>query len=236
MGNQGKRYQKAVESLERNKVYTLVEAVDLVKKAATAKFNETVELVVNLGVDVKKADQQVRGTVSLPHGTGKTVRIIVFAEGDQAREAQDAGADLVGSDDLVDKINKGFLDFDLAIATPDMMRHVGKLGKVLGPRGLMPNPKTGTVTNDVEKAVQEFKAGRIEYRTDKAGGIHVPVGKAQFADDQLIQNIRTVMDALIRAKPITAKGTYIKSVYLTSTMGPGVKLDTNDLRSMSKAA
>ncbi|MEW6234110.1 MAG: 50S ribosomal protein L1 [Candidatus Omnitrophota bacterium] len=232
----GKRYVKALENVERGKLYTLAEAVELVKKNATAKFDETVELIANLGIDPKKADQQVRGTVSLPHGTGKSVRVVVFAEGDQAAEAMKAGADRVGSEDLAKAIMEGFTDFDVAIAAPDMMRHVGKLGKILGPRGLMPNPKTGTVTNDIAKAVNEFKAGKIEYRADKAGGIHVPVGKASFTPSNLIDNIRTVIQALLRAKPTAAKGTYMKSVYLASTMGPGVRIDASDLREISRAA
>jgi len=236
MPNTGKRYRKAVEGLERQKSYTLIEAVGWVKKSATAKFDETIELIANLGIDTKKADQQVRGTVSLPYGTGRSVRVLVFAEGDGAAEAVAAGADFVGSEDMVKKINEGFVDFDVAIATPDMMRHVGKLGKVLGPRGLMPNPKTGTVTNEVGKTVKEFKSGKIEYRADKASGIHVPVGKASFTQEQLLNNIRTVIAALMRAKPTTAKGTYMKSLYLSSTMGPGVKVDTTDLREITKAA
>lgn len=236
MTKHGKRYNKAIESLEKNKAYDLMEAIKLVKANANAKFDETIELIANLGVDPKKADQQVRGTVSLPNGTGKTVRVAVFAEGEKATEAKNAGADVIGSEDLVERIQKGFLDFDVVIADPSMMRHVGKLGKVLGPRGLMPNPKTGTVTADIAKAVEEFKAGKIEYRTDKAGGIHVPVGKASFNENQLLGNIQTVINALNRAKPTTAKGTYLKSVYLTSTMGPGIKIDTNSLREVARAA
>lgn len=232
----GKRYVQALEKVDRTKQYLLNEAIALIKENANAKFDETVELTANLGVDVKKPDQQVRGTVSLPHGTGKSVRVVVFAEGDLAKEAEEAGADRVGSEDLAKEIQNGFLDFEVAIAAPDMMRHVGRLGKVLGPRGLMPNPKTGTVTNEVGKAVQEFKAGKIEYRTDKAGGIHVPVGKASFDVSALRDNIKIVIQALLRAKPTAAKGTYIKSVYLSSTMGPGIRIDTNDLRDISRAA
>jgi len=236
MPKHGKRYNKIVEEFDRTIAYTMKDAVNMIKKAANAKFDESIEFIVNLGVDPKKADQQVRGTVSLPHGTGKTVRIVVFAEGDLAKEAQEAGADLVGSDDLAKKIQEGFLDFDLAIAAPDMMKYVGRLGKVLGPRGMMPNPKTGTVTNEVGQAVKDFKAGRIEYRADKAGGVHVPVGKASFTEEQLCDHLRTVINALLRAKPTSAKGTYMKAVYLSSTMGPGIKVDTSDLRDFARAA
>ncbi|HOJ62461.1 MAG TPA: 50S ribosomal protein L1 [bacterium] len=231
----GKRYQKIVDGLTREPV-SLEEAVKMIKSIATAKFDETVELIANLGIDPKKADQQVRGTVSLPNGTGKSVRVAVFAEGEQATAAKEAGAEVVGSDDLVQKITEGFLDFDVVIAAPDMMRHVGKLGKILGPRGLMPNPKTGTVTNEIAKTVKEFKAGKIEFRADKAGGIHVPVGKASFTDYQLLGNIQTVIAALLRAKPATAKGTYMKSVYLSTTMGPSIRLDPNSLRDVARAA
>ncbi len=236
MSKKGKRYRSLVEELDRQGTYPLREALELVKGKATAKFDETIELIANLGIDPKKADQQVRGTVSLPHGTGKTVRVLVFAEGEAANEAKEAGADHVGSEDLAKQISDGFLDFDVAIATPDMMRHVGKLGRILGPRGLMPNPKTGTVTTDVGKTVEEFKAGKIEYRADKSGGIHVPVGKASFSPDQLAANIKTVMSALIRAKPTAAKGTYLKSIYVTSTMGPSIRLDSTELRDVSRAA
>ncbi len=236
MTQKGKRYKQVFETVDRQKAYSLDEAVSLVKKTATAKFDETIELSANLGIDPKKADQQVRGTVSMPHGTGKTVRVLVFAEGELATEAQEAGADHVGSEDMVEKINQGFLDFDIAIAAPDMMRHVGKLGKVLGPRGLMPNPKTGTVTKEIGKAVEEFKAGRIEYRADKSGGVHVPVGKASFNETQLLENIRTIIDTLIKAKPTAAKGTYLKSIYLSSTMGAGIKIDTTTLRATAQAA
>jgi len=199
--------------------------VDLVKELASAKFDETVELAVRLGVDPRKADQIVRGTLSLPEGTGRTNRVAVFAAGDAAAEARDAGADEVGADDLVAKINGGFLDFDVAIATPDLMGQVGSLGRVLGPRGLMPNPKTGTVTTDVGKAVTEFKGGRVEYRTDKVGNIHLGVGKASFKRDQLVNNIRAVVDELQRAKPAAAKGRYFQSITVSTTMGPGVHID-----------
>lgn len=236
MPKQGKRYQKTVEGWNTAQAYNLDEAIRRVKQSATAKFDETVELVVNLGIDPKKADQQVRGTVSLPNGTGKTVRVAVFAEGDLAAAAKEAGADVVGSEDLAQRVLEGFTDFDVAIAAPDMMKHVGKLGKVLGPRGLMPNPKTGTVTKDIAKAVDEFKAGKIEYRADKAGGIHVPVGKASFTEVQLLGNLQVVIQALMRAKPTTAKGTYLKNMYLTSTMGPSVKVDITTLRDFARAA
>ncbi|MBI1388737.1 MAG: 50S ribosomal protein L1 [bacterium] len=236
MASHGKRYRNLTENFVRQETHPIQEAIEMVKKRANAKFDETIEFVANLGIDVKKADQQVRGTVSLPHGTGRTVRVLVFAEGDQATQAKEAGADFVGSDDLAKEIQGGFTDFDVAIATPDMMRVVGRLGKVLGPRGLMPNPKTGTVTNEIEKAVQEFKAGRIEYRADKAGSVHVPVGKASFSPDKLLDNIRTIITQLQRVKPSAAKGTYFKSVFISSTMGPSVKLDPNDLRELSRAA
>lgn len=227
-----KRYRKIAENIQRTQTYALMDAVEMVKRNGQAKFDETVELIANLGIDVKKADQQVRGTVSLPHGTGKTARVIVFAEGDLAKVAEEAGADRVGSEDLAAEIQKGWLEFDVAIATPDMMRHVGKLGRVLGPRGLMPNPKTGTVTQDIAKAVSEFKAGKIEYRADKEGGIHVPVGKASFDVNNLSDNIRTVLDALQKAKPTAAKGTYFKSLFLCSTMSPSVRLDASQVRDM----
>ncbi|MBD3267456.1 50S ribosomal protein L1, partial [bacterium] len=213
MPKHGKRYNNIAEQFDRAIPYTVRDAVNMIKKAATAKFDETIEITANLGIDPKKADQQVRGTVSLPHGTGKKVRVVVFAEGDLAQEAEEAGADVVGSEDLAKRIQDGFLDFEVAIAAPDMMKHVGRLGKVLGPRGLMPNPKTGTVTKDIGQAVKDFKAGRIEYRADKVGGVHVPVGKASFSEDQLLDNIRTIVSTLYRAKPTSAKGTYMKSVY-----------------------
>jgi large subunit ribosomal protein L1 len=202
----------------------------LVKSLATAKFDETVELATRLGVDPRRADQIVRGTVTLPAGTGKTVRVAVFAAGEAATEAREAGADIVGADDLVARVQEGFLDFDLAIATPDLMGQVGRLGRVLGPRGLMPNPKVGTVTTDVGRAVAEFKGGRVEYRTDKVGNVHVPIGKASFTREQLLDNMRAVLDELQRAKPAATKGKYVKSVTLSSTMGPGVKIDPGRLR------
>lgn len=236
MPTHGKRYEKAVEGWDGAKAYNLDEAIKRVKQTAKAKFDETVELIVNLGIDPKKADQQVRGTVSLPNGSGKTVRVAVFAEGDLAAAAKAAGADFIGSEDLTQKILEGFTDFDVAIAAPDMMKHVGKLGKVLGPRGLMPNPKTGTVTKEIAKAVEEFKAGKIEYRADKAGGVHVPVGKSSFTEIQLLGNLQVVIQAIQRAKPTTAKGTYMKNMFLCSTMGPSVRVDVNTLRDFSRAA
>jgi large subunit ribosomal protein L1 len=231
-----KRYKTTSEKIDPAQEYSLADAVRLVKENATAKFDETVELSANLGVDPRKNDQQVRGTVSLPKGTGKTLRMVVFAQGDDAAAAEAAGADLVGAEDLVEKIQGGFMDFDIALATPDMMKFVGRLGKVLGPRGLMPNPKTGTVTREIEKAVTEFKGGKIEYRADKAGGVHCLVGKASFSEEDLMVNIRTVIGALLRARPAAAKGTYIKSMYLSSTMGPGIKLNTAEAAAASREA
>jgi large subunit ribosomal protein L1 len=223
----GKKYEDALKRFDREAVYSPVEAVELVKSMAPAKFDETVELAVRLGVDPRRADQIVRGTVPLPAGTGKTVRVAVFAAGPAAEEARQAGADVVGADDLVERVTGGFMDFDLAIATPDLMGQVGKLGRVLGPRGLMPNPKTGTVTTDVGRAVTEFKGGRVEYRTDKFGNVHVPVGKVSFDRKALLDNVRAVIDELQRAKPAASKGKYVRSVTVSSTMGPGVKIDTN---------
>ena len=225
MPQHGKKYKESLSKVDRETLYGIAEAVDLVKSLASAKFDETVELAVRLGVDPRKADQIVRGTLSLPEGTGRTNRVAVFAAGDAAAEARAAGADVVGADDLVAQINGGFLDFDVAIATPDLMGQVGSLGRVLGPRGLMPNPKTGTVTTDVGKAVTEFKGGRVEYRTDKVGNVHIRVGKASFERDRLVTNIRAVIDELQRAKPATAKGRYFLSATVSSTMGPGVHID-----------
>jgi large subunit ribosomal protein L1 len=225
MTQHGKKYKESLSKVDRLTLYGVGESVDLVKSLASAKFDETVELAVRLGVDPRKADQIVRGTLSLPEGTGRTVRVAVFAAGESAADARAAGADVVGADDLVAKINGGFLDFDVAVATPDLMGQVGTLGRVLGPRGLMPNPKTGTVTNDVGKAVTEFKGGRVEYRTDKVGNIHIRVGKASFTREQLIANIRAVLEELQRAKPAAAKGRYFRTVTLSTTMGPGVHID-----------
>ena len=232
----GKKYVDASRRYERERLHTPTEAVDLVKSLAPASFDETVELSVRLGVDPRKADQIVRGTVSLPAGTGKAVRVAVFAAGDAAAQAREAGADVVGSDDLVERVQGGFLDFDIAIATPDQMAQVGKLGRVLGPRGLMPNPKTGTVTTDVAKAVTEFKGGRVEYRTDRYGNVHVPIGKVSFEAKALLDNFRAVVDELNRAKPASAKGRYVRSVSLSSTMGPGIKIDPNRLRAIDEEA
>jgi len=224
MPKHGKKFRAAYEKVEGGKTYQLVEAVKLVKEVAFAKFNESVDLDLRLGVDPRHADQQVRGTVSLPHGTGKSVRVAVFAKGEKASEAEKAGAEYVGAEDLVTKIAGGFTDFDAAIATPDMMGQVGRLGKVLGPRGLMPNPKTGTVTMDVARAVEEIKAGKVEFRVDKTGNVHVPVGKIQFTEEQLKENAETVIEALQRAKPAAAKGVYMRNITISSTMGPGVKI------------
>lgn len=225
---QGKRMSAATEKIDRLKDYELAEAVKILKENAKAKFDETVELSMNLGVDPRHADQMVRGVIDLPHGTGKPVRVGVFARGDKAEEAKAAGADVVGADDLAEQIQKGEIDFDRCIATPDMMAVVGKLGKVLGPRGLMPNPKLGTVTQDVTAAVQSAKGGQVEYRVEKAGLIHAGVGKASFDEKALVENIRTLVGAVNRAKPSGAKGTYIKRISVCSTMGPGVKLDVAD--------
>lgn len=230
MPERGKKYDDAMKRFDRQALHTPGEAVDLVKSLASAKFDETVELATRLGVDPRRADQIVRGTVALPSGTGKDVRVAVFAAGPAAEEARQAGADVVGADDLVERVQGGFLDFDLAIATPDLMGQVGKLGRVLGPRGLMPNPKTGTVTTDIGKAVTEFKGGRVEYRTDKFGNVHVPVGKVSFERKALLENVRAVVDELQRAKPAAAKGKYVRSVTLSSTMGPGVKVDPNRVK------
>ncbi len=217
--------REAANKLVEPKRYTIEEAVPLLKKTHTTKFDETVEVVMRLGVDPKHADQMVRGTVVLPHGLGKTKKVVVIAGGDKLKEAETAGADVVGGEELVEKIQKGWTDFDALIATPDMMRSVGKLGKVLGPRGLMPNPKTGTVTFEVSKAVQETKAGKVEYRVDKTAIIHTPVGKISFEAPKLIENARMLIDSVLKAKPTTAKGKYVKSLTLTSTMGPGIKID-----------
>ena len=222
----GKRYQEAVKLVEKSKLYDLGDAVAILKKSASAKFDETIEAHIRLGVDGRHADQQVRGAVVLPHGTGKTVKVLVFAKGDNIDKALAAGADYAGGDELVPKIqNEGWLDFDVVIATPDMMGVVGRLGRVLGPKGLMPNPKAGTVTMDVVKAIEDVKAGKIEYRLDKANIIHVPVGKASFSEADIADNFNALMNAVIKAKPAAAKGQYLKSVTITSTMGPGIKLN-----------
>ncbi|MGD9567316.1 MAG: 50S ribosomal protein L1 [Sedimentibacter sp.] len=227
MPKRGKKYQDSMKSIDKLKLYDLEEAVEALLPTATAKFDETIELHVKLGVDSRHADQQVRGAIVLPHGTGKVVRVLVFAKGEKAKEAIEAGADYAGEAELADKIQKeNWFDFDVVIATPDMMGVVGKLGRVLGPKGLMPNPKSGTVTFDVAKAIQEIKAGKVEYRLDKTNIIHVPVGKKSFGNEKLIDNIRTIMNAIVKAKPAAAKGKYIKSCVVASTMGPGLKLNT----------
>lgn len=230
MPKRGKKYQDSMKSIDKLKLYDLEEAVEAMLTTAKANFDETIELHVKLGVDSRHADQQVRGAIVLPHGTGKTVRVLVFAKGDKAKEAQEAGAEYVGENELADKIQKeNWFDFDVVIATPDMMGVVGRLGRVLGPKGLMPNPKSGTVTFDVAKAIQEIKAGKVEYRLDKTNIIHVPVGKKSFGTEKLIDNIRTIMQAVVKAKPAAAKGKYIRSCVVASTMGPGLKLNTSKL-------
>ena len=217
---------KATEALiDRAKPYSVEEAMDIVKKAPAAKFDETVDLSIRLGVDPKHADQMVRGAIVLPHGIGKTVRVAVFAKGEKEREAREAGADVVGAEDLVEKIQGGFMDFDSTIATPDLMGQVGRLGKVLGPRGLMPNPKLGTVTFDVARAVREIKAGKVEFRVDKAGNVHVPIGKKSFAQENLVANAMTLLEAIVKAKPAASKGVYLRSITLSTTMGPGIHVD-----------
>lgn len=227
---QGKKYKTAIALFNRDDQFTPAEAVELVKKTASAKFDESVDVAIRLGVDPRKADQTVRGTVALPAGTGKTLRIAVVAAGDAAAEARAAGADLVGADDLAAEIEKGNMDFDLMIATPDMMPLVGRLGRVLGPRGLMPNPKSGTVTQDVGRAVSEFKGGKVEYRTDRYGNVHVRIGKASFSAADLEANFRAIVDEIQRVKPASAKGKYLKKISLSTTMGPGIKVDTNRLK------
>ena len=229
MAKVGKKLAESLKLVDRAREYTLTEAIALVKKAKTAKFDETVDLAINLGVDPKKSDQMVRGTVQLPHGTGKTVRVLVFAKGEKELEATAAGADFVGADDLVEKIKGGWMEFDSAVATPDMMGTVGKIGKLLGPRGLMPNPKLGTVTFDVGKAVKEIKAGKVDFRVEKGGIIHVMVGKASFSEAALEENTRAVVGALMKAKPATSKGRYMKKFSVSSTMGPGIKVDLASL-------
>jgi large subunit ribosomal protein L1 len=225
----GKRSKKAREGVDRDAFYNVDKAVDLIKKGATAKFDETIEVALNLGVDPKQGDQNVRGIVQLPHGTGKTLRVAVFAKADKAKLAKDAGADIVGAEDLAEKVQAGQIEFDRVIAAPDMMAIVGRLGKVLGPRGLMPNPKLGTVTNDIAEAVKAAKGGQIEFRAEKAGLVHAGVGKASFSKEALIENLKAFVGAVVKAKPVGAKGSYIKKISLSSTMGPGVKLEISSL-------
>ena len=239
MANISKRYKKASDGLDRIKSYTVEEAVKLVKARATAKFDETIELSLNLGVDPRHADQMVRGVVSLPSGTGRSVRVAVFAQGEKAREAEEAGADVVGADDLAAKVQEGFTEFDVAIATPDMMGVVGRLGRILGPQGKMPSPKAGTITFDLAKAVSDIKSGKIEYRTDRSGIVHVAIGKKSFDERALIENYGAVLDEILRAKPAAAKGRYLRSITMASTMSPGVKIDparTRDLMEEVPAA
>ncbi len=236
MTKHGKRYRQALERVDRASLHTPAEAIELAMASAAARFDETVEVAVRLGVDPRKADQIVRGTLSLPAGTGRPVRVAVFAAGEAAQEAREAGADVVGADDLANRVREGFLDFDVAIATPDLMGQVGALGRILGPRGLMPNPKTGTVTADVGRAVREFKAGRVEYRTDRVGNVHLPIGKASFSKDQLLANYAAILDELQRAKPPSAKGRYFKAVTISTTMGPGVRVDPAKAREVEEPA
>jgi len=230
MKARGKKYQEALKQFDRTKLYEVDEALELVKKLAQAKFDETIEIAVKLGVDPRHADQQIRGAVVLPHGTGRTRSVLVFAKGDKAKEAELAGADFVGAEDIVARIQAGWFDFDVAVATPDMMGMVGKLGKLLGPKGLMPNPKTGTVTFDVERAVREVKAGKITYRVDKTGIVHAPIGRVSFDVDKIKENYQTLIETLIKAKPAAAKGQYMKSIVISSSMGPGIKI--NPLKAM----
>ncbi|OES45965.1 50S ribosomal protein L1 [Domibacillus iocasae] len=227
MAKQGKKFQDAAKLVDRTKQYSVEEAIELVKQTSTVKFDATVEAAFRLGVDPKKADQQIRGALVLPNGTGKTQRVLVFAKGEKAKEAEAAGADHVGDSDFINKIQQGWFEFDVIVATPDMMGEVGKLGRVLGPKGLMPNPKTGTVTFDVTKAIQEIKAGKVEYRVDKAGNVHVPVGKVSFESSKLIENFTAIFDTMMKVKPSAAKGVYMKNIAITSTMGPGVKVDAS---------
>ena len=224
----GKKYNTAIKNIDITKQYKLEEAIEIVRKSAYTKFDETVDLAVNLGVDPKKSEQMVRGTVVLPHGIGKKVRVLAFVKGEKAKEAADAGADYVGAEDFIEKINGGWLEFDKAVATPDLMGMVSKLGKILGPRGLMPNPKTGTVTFDIGKAVKEIKAGKVDYKTEKAGIVHVPIGKVSFDSQKLYENAKTVLDAIIKAKPASSKGKYLKKLSVSSTMGIGVSVDVSE--------
>lgn len=230
MAKKGKKYVEAAKLIDRTTAYPIAEAIELAKKTNFVKFDATLEVAFRLGVDPKKADQQIRGAVVLPNGTGKTQRVLVFAKGEKVKEAEAAGADYVGDAEYINKIQQGWFEFDVIVATPDMMGEVGKLGRVLGPKGLMPNPKTGTVTFDVTKAVNEIKAGKVEYRVDKAGNIHVPIGKASFENEKLIENFNTIFETMVKVKPSAAKGTYMKNVTVTSTMGPGVKIDPSSVK------
>lgn len=230
----GKKFNAAIGKVDSSKLYNLDDAVKLVPETTVAKFDETVDLAVRLGVDPKQPEQMVRGTVVLPNGTGKKVRVLVFAKGEKEKEAKDAGADFVGGDDLIEKVSKGWLDFDSIVATPDMMGAVGKLGKVLGPRGLMPNPKLGTVTFDVARAVKEVKAGKIEFKVDKSGNMHVPIGKVSFGVNKLKENLTALLETVVKAKPSTSKGTYLKSITISTTMGPGIKIDAVGVRELFK--
>ncbi|HLR79829.1 MAG TPA: 50S ribosomal protein L1 [Bacillota bacterium] len=225
MAEKGKKYQESLDLIDRTKAYEIEEAIELVKQTAKASFDETVDAAYRLGVDPKKADQQIRGAMVLPHGTGKTKTVLVFAKGEKAKEAEAAGADYVGDEDLIAKINEGWLDFDVIVATPDMMGEVGKLGRILGPKGLMPNPKTGTVTFEIEKAVKEIKAGKVEYRVDKDANVHVPIGKVSFDQEQLIENFEAITETIAKARPHSTKGVYLKNIAVSSTMGPGIKVD-----------
>ncbi|HLQ95730.1 MAG TPA: 50S ribosomal protein L1 [Pseudogracilibacillus sp.] len=225
MKKRGKNFQEAAKLVDRNKAYDIREAVSVMKQASKAKFDESVEVAFRLGVDPKKADENIRGAVVLPHGTGKTQRVLVFAKGDKVKEAEDAGADYIGDADIIAKINEGWFDFDVVVATPDMMAEVGKLGRVLGPKGLMPNPKTGTVTFELEKAIGEIKAGKVEYRVDKSSNLHVPIGKISFDDEKLVENYEAIADTIVKIKPQASKGKYIRNVAIASTMGPGIKLN-----------
>jgi large subunit ribosomal protein L1 len=229
-----KKYVEARKKIDREKRYEMDEALDILPQVAYAKFDETVELALRLGVDPRHADQMVRGSVALPNGLGKSVRVLVFAKGEKEKEAQESGADVVGAEDLIEKIQKGWMEFDKAIATPDVMGMVSKLGKILGPRGLMPNPKVGTVTFDIAKTVKEMKAGRVEFRVDKAGNLHVPVGKISFGKEKLLENLNSLLDAVIRLKPPTSKGTYVKGMAVSTTMSPGIKIDPSYARSLTK--
>lgn len=229
-----KKYLEAQKQLESEKAYLLEEALEALRKMPRAKFDETVNLSFHLGIDMRQADQQVRGTLSLPEGTGKKVKILVFAKGEKAKEARDAGADFVGDADMIEKINKGWLDFDVAVATPDLMREVGKLGRVLGPRGLMPNPKTGTVSFELAKTIQAIQGGRVEFRSDKEGNLHLPVGKASFADEKLLNNMKAALETILKAKPSACKGQYLKKAALSLVMGPGIELDVQRLSALKK--